>query len=210
VKGSPSGKHPEELRNDFGIVALKVRGKNGRWTDLLRLRPITHGKPDSAGPLLHVGPRIGFPYGTRMRVTRGGTIVVDGGGFRIAPSTFKRIVATLDNGTIVRALDFRPAPIIRTPVAFRFQPTRCGVRLAFPNRPGDQIEYSLFVRSDAGAKVGSRTVRNRDGAELRLSRPASSRVERGYASALDPSLVRIRMNLETSAARATTLALCQR
>ena len=55
VRATRGGKHPEELREDFGLMALKIRGKNGDWRDVVRLRPITRGEgdpTDSAGPVL--------------------------------------------------------------------------------------------------------------------------------------------------------------
>ena len=54
VRSSPSRKHGDDLRYDFGLAAIKVRRPNGRWVDAMPLRPITEGLPDSAGPLLRL------------------------------------------------------------------------------------------------------------------------------------------------------------
>src|SRR5437764_517955 len=89
VKSNTSGKHPYELRDDFGLVALKRRTVNG-WTDVLRPRPITNGKPDSAGPVLESGPQApGFPYGDDIRVAHDGSVIVNGG-FRTRARNFTR------------------------------------------------------------------------------------------------------------------------
>src|SRR5207248_771834 len=95
VRSNLSGKHPYELRDDFGLVALELHTRAG-WTDLLRPRPITNGKPDSAGPVLRSGAAHGFPYGDAIRVTHDGSVVVTGG-FRTAASQVTRVVAKLPN-----------------------------------------------------------------------------------------------------------------
>ena len=83
VKATRGGKHPEELREDFGLMALKIRGENGDWRDVVRLRPITRGEgdpTDSAGPvLLRDGGLKAFPFTERARVERDGSVVISGG-----------------------------------------------------------------------------------------------------------------------------------
>ena len=44
VRTTRGGKHPEELRDDFGLMALKMKGRDGEWKDVVRPRPITRGE----------------------------------------------------------------------------------------------------------------------------------------------------------------------
>jgi hypothetical protein len=198
VKSNPSGKHPYELRDDFGLIALKRRTATG-WIDVLRPRPITNGKPDSAGPVLLSGPQApGFPFGDRMRVAHDGSVVVTGG-FRTRARTFTRVVAKLPNGTTVNALDFYPGTDLRTGVIFRFSPVACGgIAVSWPAQAGDAFEYSDFLAPARGggppAQAGPR--------------PARTAVQHGYASGLDPRLDRLRMRFRTAAARPITVSKC--
>jgi unsaturated chondroitin disaccharide hydrolase len=63
---------PSDLRYDFGLVALKLRGADGSWRTL-PLRPRTDA---AAGPVLGAG---GEPEGRRLSVARDGTVTVAGG-----------------------------------------------------------------------------------------------------------------------------------
>ena len=203
VRGAPSGKHPYELRDDFGLVAAKLE-TGGRWHDLLPLRPITSGSPDSAGPVLRSTPQPGFPFGRRLRVTRRGAVVVDGG-YRGAPSTFTRAVARLPGGTQVNALDYNPGPLLRDGARFRFRPTACGVSMSFTTRPGDRFEYSGFFRAPPRASATSVTG---DGARLHLGTPAAASTQGGYSSGLDPSLWRARLTFPPATGQPIAISLC--
>ena len=213
VRASRGGKHPEELRDDFGLMALKIRGGDGEWNDVVRPRPITRGEgdpPDSAGPVLQrdAGLRA-FPFTQRARVERDGTVELDGG-LRGAPNAFKRIVARLENGTIVRALDFSPGTLIRQDMTYRFTPTKCGVTYEFPAEAGDTVEYSIFMRAgkdDRPPNVSARGVSDAD-ARWTFSRPARVKLERGYASGLDPYLVRARATFSDLPAGPVRIAVC--
>jgi hypothetical protein len=204
VRGSPSGKHPYELRDDFGLVAVKLL-RRGRWTDLMPLRPITNGKPDSAGPVLRSTPQPGFPFGTQVRVSRRGSVVVTGG-YRGAASTFTRVVARLAGGIQVNALDSRPGPLLRTATTFRFRPTPCGVITSFGTQPGDRYEYSQFFRSRP--RSVSATSLADAGSTLTFSKPAGASIENGYSSGLDPSLWRARLEFPPSTGKPISLTLC--
>lgn len=189
VRQQPSGKHPYDLRYDFGLIAMKVRGEDGKWEDGMPIRPITLGKPDSAGPLMGTTPP-GLPFADRMSVTRGGAVTLEGG-FRGPPSPFKRIVTTLPSGVIVRALGSRPGPVARAGVRFRLEPTRCGVAMEYPVAAGDRVEQSFFFRRRP--RVGPRRVA--DGrTSVSFDRPARVSLDaRTYASGTDARLVRARL-----------------
>jgi hypothetical protein len=108
-----------DLRYDFGLVAMKVAGR-----DVLPPRPRTLRAPDSAGPLLRRGGAVGYPEGTELRLGRKGAVVVRGG-FRTSRGRW-----------------------LRRGVTFTFTPVACGVRLTFAGRPGDVYDYSGFFRAD--------------------------------------------------------------
>jgi hypothetical protein len=107
----------DDLRYDFGLVALKVRS-DGEWRDVLRLRPHTKRGRDSAGP------RLGgtLPDGHRMSIARSGTVKVN--------ASF-------------RTSSYRA---VRSGVHVRFEPVSCGVAIVFPTRRGDRFRHSVFFR----------------------------------------------------------------
>jgi hypothetical protein len=211
VRTTRGGKHPEELRDDFGLMTLKMKGRDGEWKDVVRQRPITRGEGDptqSAGPVLlrDAGLRA-FPFTDKASVERDGTVELHGG-LRGAPNPFKRIVARLENGTIVRALDFSPGTLIRQDMTYRFTPTKCGVTYEFPAQAGDTIEYSIFLRDeDKAPRVTARGVSDA-GARWTFSRPAQVKLERGYASGLDPQLVRARATFTDLPAGPVRVSVC--
>jgi hypothetical protein len=195
VKSNPSGKHPYELRDDFGLVALKRRTPGG-WIDVLRPRPITNAKADSAGPVLARGP--GFPFGDGIRVAHDGSVVVTGG-FRTRARNFSRVVAKLPNGTVVNALDFYPGTTLRSGVTFRFVPEEAcgGVAVTWPAQAGDAFEYSDFVAPGTGIPAAQAS-----------PKPSRVSTQPGYASGLDPRLDRVRMRFTNPAGRPITVSKC--
>jgi hypothetical protein len=179
----------------------------------VRPRPITRGEGDPtqpAGPVLlrQAGLRA-FPFTDKATVKRGGTVQLHGG-LRGSPNPFKRIVARLENGTIVRALDFSPGTLIRDDMTYRFTPTKCGVTYEFPAQAGDTIEYSVFLRDDkdqGAPKVTARGVSDRN-ARWTFNRPARIKLERGYSSGLDPFLVRARATFADLPAGPVRISVC--
>jgi hypothetical protein len=116
----------------------------------------------------------------------------------------------LANGTIVRALDFSPGTLIRQNMTYRFIPTRCGVTYEFPAQQGDTIEYSIFLRDEAKPpRVSARGVSDA-GARWTFSRPARVKLEHGYASGLDPKLVRARATFTDVPSGPIRIAVCGR
>jgi hypothetical protein len=106
----------DDLRSDFGLVALKARSSDGSWQDVLPLRPRVEGRRDSAGPVLRRGPRRALPDGGALRVGERGRVSVTAG--------FARM---------------------RRRVAIAFEPTACGVEMALGGRRGDAWELSWFL-----------------------------------------------------------------
>ncbi|MEA2478519.1 MAG: hypothetical protein QOJ07_441 [Thermoleophilaceae bacterium] len=209
VRVTTSGKHPEEIRNDFGLMALKQRTADGKWRDVVRLRPILHGGPDSAGPVLkRAGIPDAYPFGSTAQVSPGGTVTLTGG-FRGAPKTFKREVARLPSGIVVRALDFTPGVLVRPGVTFTFAPTSCGVRYSYPAQAGDSVEYSLFLRDDKASppKVTPTAVTDLI-SRTTFNRPATVKIERGFASGLDPKLIRVRLSFRALPAGPLRISVC--
>ena len=172
VKAAPSLEvWPQDLRYDFGVVALKRRGAAG-WTDLVPIRPRTHEEPDSAGPVLR-GEGGGRPAGEGMEVRGDGTVVVQGG-FRARDGAWRRRGG-----------------------AFTFAPAADGVRLTFPARADDRFELSVFF-AGAPVHVGATTVAD---ATLAVESDAltGATFEDGYASGAEPRLVRARLALRAAA-----------
>jgi hypothetical protein len=204
IRPTISGKYPYDIRYDFGVVALKVL-RDGRWTDVVRHRPFTAADPDSAGPVLRTGGVTGFPFGSEVGIAPDGTVTMRGG-WRLAPTRTKRVVATLPDGGLVRALGSIPGAPIRTGVVFRFDPTGCGVRLTFPVRAGDTIEYSAFL-TPRGQRTGPRLLADAFG-QTSFDRPATVTTGDGLASGVDPALVRARASFAGLAAGQMSVTHC--
>jgi hypothetical protein len=204
IRPTISGKYPYDVRYDFGVVALKLL-RDGRWTDVVRHRPFTADQADSAGPILHTGGATGFPFASELGVAPDGTVTMRGG-WRQEPTRIKRVVATLPDGGKVRALGSIPGAPIRTGVVFRFDPTACGVRLTFPVRAGDSIEYSAFL-TPRGLSTGPRTLGDAQGG-VTFDRAATVSTEEGFGSGVDPALVRARATFASLSAGPMSITHC--
>jgi hypothetical protein len=154
-----------DLRYDFGLVALKRRGADGRWRDVVRPRPNTRGpSQDSAGPVIvRAGVRY-LPYGQSIAVRPGGVVLVQGG-FRS------------ENGAW-----------LRRGVTFRFAPSAGGVSVSFPLRAGDAARMVTFL-PERQARYRGRTVSDARSVASLSIRPIGVRFGRGYASCCDEHLV---------------------
>lgn len=204
IRPTTSGKYPYDVRYDFGVVAMKVL-RDGRWTDAVRHRPLTTGAADSAGPVLRTAGTTAFPFATEVGIAPDGTVTMRGG-WRLPSTQTKRVVATLPDGSRVRALGSIAGAPVRTGVLFRFTPAPCGMRLTFPVRAGDTIEYSAFLTHDRLA-TGPRALADAAG-RVTFSRPARVAVEDGYGSGAEPALVRARATFESLAAGPLTVTHC--
>ncbi len=181
VRRSGSTRAPRDLRNDFGLVALKVADAGG-WRDVLPIRPRTSRRPDSAGPLLRSGGRTLFPMGRSLRVTGSGKVAI-GGGYRTS------------NGSVLRRGE-----------RFVFAPTPCGVRITWSTRRGDRYEHSFFfteppVRQDRTLTGGGQRVTA--GSDFSLT------VDRGYSSGTEPRLFRARLSFPAASGRPLSVAVCR-
>lgn len=164
-----------DLRDDFGLVALKKRDADGHWSDLLRPRPLTFGA-GSAGPVLIQGGHRGLPYGRRIAVGRDGVVTVSGG-FREASGRW-----------------------LRGEVRFRFAPVGGdGVRLTFPARAGDRIELTTFLPAGQAELLSHNATGDRESIAEASPRPAAVRIGGNYASCCDARLVAARMTIRPTA-----------
>jgi hypothetical protein len=168
--GQSETRYPGDLRYDFGLVALKRADDEGRWRDVMPLRPITFGDRDSAGPLLYRNGVRALPWGGPFRVRRGGLELQ--GGFRALDGTWQPEV-----------------------VRFRYTPTDCGVLFSFRGQAGDQYEYASFLRgADRAPDVTADGAT--DGVQAVAAEPTPTSVgvdRRRYYSSSDAELRRVRM-----------------
>jgi hypothetical protein len=149
----------KDLRYDAGLLALKVRRREGGWRDLLAPRPLTEGLPhvESAGPMLMRRGVRGLPSGDAIRVARSGAVVVRGA-FRTASER-----------------------VLRGGVTFTYRPAPGGAIVAVDSvRKGDRYRLLLFTRAGTGA--WTRRVVTAFGTRVRF--PVAVRVRRvpGYHS----------------------------
>jgi hypothetical protein len=152
-----------DLREDFGLMALKLKAANGTWHDVMQLRPRTRGGRNSAGPVIIRNGRRWLPYGSDIEVRPGGEVRVRGG-FR-------------SHG------DF-----LGPEVTFRFLPSASGVRMSFPVRRGDDVEMTAFLSARSARVDGGRIEDARARYSL-SSRPNSVTTRGGFVSCCNGPLV---------------------
>jgi hypothetical protein len=120
-------------RFDFGLVSLKRRRPDGSWQDLMRARPLTHGKTvNSAGPVLLSGRRRYVPWGDSIAVRPGGVVEVHGGWRYL-------------RGNHV-------GPWLRRGATFTFTPNRDGVSMSFPVHTGDNLRMTTYLPTVAARR----------------------------------------------------------
>jgi hypothetical protein len=176
-------RHAGDLRYDEGLVALKLRSPDGRWQDVLRVRPRTFKRWDGAGPLLYRGGRVGRPVGTRIAVSPDGGVTILGG-FRD-----------------------RAGGWLRRGVDFRFEPVGCGVRMSWPTRAGDLVVYSVFFRRRPSVLRDGKLLEG-DGQAVTSSSRMRVSLLGGYSSGDDPSLLRARLARYSSRDDRVSLTIC--
>lgn len=207
IRPTTSGKHPDDIRADFGLIAFKALGPGG-WRDASHLRPFTRGGgPQSAGPLLRTGGVLGLPSATAVRVGRDGSVAMTAA-WRGHPTPIKYTVGKLATGKAVRALGYRPGRVFRAGVPLGFSPTPCGLRLSVLARAGDTIEYSVFL-SRASARTGPYAVSDAR-SRTSFNRRATVSLEGPYYSAVETGLVRARLTFANLPAGALELTTCAR
>ena len=185
VKRQASSKRKNDMRYDFGLVALKRR-TGGVWSDVLRLRPVTSQRPDTVGPILRSGGAEGLPRGERL--TAAGATVTVSGGYRS-----------------------RQRRWVRRGVRWTWTATSCGAELSFPVRAGDRYEYSTFFVDDGSAPKLSGRVLSDERQRVTFSRaPVRVGTSGGYVSGLDPKLLRARAILQARAGGVIRITTCGR
>ena len=170
-----------DMRYDFGLVALKVRGAGGRWTDAMPLRPLIDRAGDSAGPLLRRHGRVGAPQGRSLTIGRDGTVTV-GGGFRASGGRW-----------------------LRRGVDFRFEPTACGVALTVPVRRSDRLEYSAFFSGAPSTSPGRASDATQS---VTFSPGAAAHRSGGLASGSDARVSRLRLRFARPRSGKLTITTC--
>ena len=174
----------DDLRNDFGLVALKRR-VDGRWRDVIPVRPRIESEDrraaDTAGPRLHDG---GVPVG-ELIAPRGSSVVVTGG-WRMPDRSL------VHRGTV-----------------FTFEPVDCGVRQRFTVPAGRTVEYDVMaVRDPEGVKVDGAAISDGTQVVTFSEQPADVRMIPGYSSGSHPVITRARASFAAGAARTLAITTC--
>jgi hypothetical protein len=182
VRKTKSVDRSEDFRYDFGLIAFKGL-REGRWSDVLRIRPKRLGRPDSAGPLLK-RRGTGLPFGSRIRVARDGTVSINGG-FRTASGR-----------------------LLRRGVRFSFRPSGACVRMGVAVRAGDRIEQSFFLRSRARPVRRTATSLTDGDQSITASLPFRARIGGDYTSAVDATLDRARLTFKVKRRDQLVVQLC--
>ena len=176
----------DDLRNDFGLVALKRR-RDGRWHDVMPVRPRVESEDrraaDSIGPRLRPG---GVPTGERIQAD--GDSVTVTGGWRMSDGTFAR------RGTV-----------------FEFKTVGCGVRQLVPVRAGDVLEYDVLAARDPdGVTVEGAAISDGTQVVTFSEAPAEVTTIPGYSSGSHPVITRVRASFAAAGARTLTITTCDR
>lgn len=167
-----------DLRLDFGLVALKRALPGGRWEEVLRPRPLTLRRVESAGPVLMRGRDRGYPYGRRISVRPDGAVAVRGG-FRTSDGRW-----------------------LRQGVRFRFEPIEGGVRVVFRGRRGDRFRFLTFLPAREARRGGGGAAGDRTAIASTSPRPARLSFHRaGFASCCDARLVAARAVVKLGSSR---------
>ncbi|WP_320669856.1 hypothetical protein [Patulibacter defluvii] len=174
--------HPRDLRYDFGLLRLKLRGDDGGWRDLLAPRPLTetgNATTRTAGPTLTVGGRTGYPEGRTIGVASDGTVSVRGG-FRTADGAW-----------------------LRQGVRFAYRPLATGLRLTVSGLAGGTLRVRTFGTRSGLRRRDDRTL-VADGTTIRFDRAARfSRVQGGFHSGPLPDLAVVDAQLPVRGSSAT-------
>jgi hypothetical protein len=176
----------DDLRNDFGLVALKRR-EDGRWRDVIPVRPRVESEDrraaDSAGPRL-LG---GVPTG-------------------------ERIAADSDSVTITGGWRLPDGTLVRRGTEFSFEATGCGVRQRVPVAAGDAIEYDVLAgRDPEGISVEGARIADGEQVVTFSEAPAEVRMLPGYSSGSHPVITRVRAIFSAAAgARTLDITTCGR
>jgi hypothetical protein len=206
IRPSTSGKHPDDIRSDFGLVAFKAAAPRGGWREVLHLRPFTRGGgPHSAGPVLRTGGLLGLPFASRVAVEHDGTVAMTVA-WRGPPTPTKFTVGRRPSGGGIRALGYRPGPTYRDGVRVEYRPVACGIRMSVDARAGDTIEYSVFL-TRAQARTSARAVSDAL-SRTTFSRPARVSLEGPYDSAVESGLVRARLTFADLPAGPLAITTC--
>ena len=98
---------------------------------------------------------------------------------------------------------------LRSGVTFRFTPTACGVSIAFPDERADRFEYSTLFAAEGAPPTASPGRILGDTEQVTYSGKGTVSFQGGYASGIEPRLVRARLNWAPPS-RGGTITLCRR
>jgi hypothetical protein len=179
----------DDLRTDFGLVALKRRA-NGSWRDVIPARPKTETTDrraaDSAGPRLRPGggEAAGVPVGSAL--TASGASVLVTTGWRMPDGS------VVKDGTVLA-----------------YEAVDCGVRLSLVAGEGDVIEYDVLAARDPdGVTVDGARISDGTQVVTFSEEPAEVRMLPGYSSGSHPVITRARASFAPGAPRTLEITTC--
>ncbi|HEX8074141.1 MAG TPA: hypothetical protein VF545_04105, partial [Thermoleophilaceae bacterium] len=188
TRARSSFQRPGDLRYDPGLIALKHRHRDGIWRDVIPLRPrVSLDAPaNGSGPLLRTAGGRAALAAKRIERRPGGAVELIGGYRRLGSAK----------------------PIGRKGVQ-RIEPLDCGgAQVAFSARAGDRLEYSVFLReSPGGPTVGPDHVVS-GGTRVTFSPGAEVELRRGFVSASNPFVMRVRLRWTAGEGRLFKVAIC--
>jgi hypothetical protein len=178
--------HVGDLRYDAGLSIAKRRDDEGVWQDVVPARPTTNAPGwNSAGPNLMSGSSImAIPVGDKLDTSKG----------RV------RVKGQIEAQSGQALAPYRAS----------FEATECGVEELFAAYPGQTYEYSAFFRRGDKPSVENDGKKLTDGKQVVRVSPAPDgiKLQTGYHSAVDPSLVRARMQWRVSKPRTVHVEMC--
>jgi hypothetical protein len=186
VRAGPSIDRPTDVRYDGGLLRLKRRNSDGNWVDLVPTRPrLPINGADSAGPLI-------------IRNGKGTAVFA---GERINPGGSKgmRMIGGYRR--------LRGTPAVSRSADELFKPVDCGLRVSFPVRKGDVVEYSVYLVNEGHYILKPGEVTSA-GTTVTASPEPRIVVSTDYRTSSDPEVLRARLRWRADSNERMRVRIC--